>query len=161
MSIQTTIQLLAVMPKEWLKSLTAALVTAPVAISTAHNWQSALLTLNANPEIEVVVSASVLPDVMWQEVLAGVSRLPRPPRVLVAARFADPSLWYDVLEEGAYDLAVYPFCPDTLAHTIVLAAADCRFDRDVSDRAAGQVQGAETEAPGEVQVLEFGNERAR
>lgn len=161
MAIQTPVQLLAVMPKEWLKSLTAALGTAPVAISTADDWQSALLTLKANPEIEVVLSASVLPDATWQGVLAGVYRLPRPPRVLVAARFADPSLWYDVLEEGAYDLAVYPFSLNTLSNTIVLAAADCQFERDVSDRAAGRVQGAETEAPVEVQGLELGNERAR
>jgi len=161
MAIQTPVQLLAVMPKEWLKSLTAALATAPVAISTAHDWQSALSTLKANPEIEVVLSASVLPDATWQEVLAGVSRLPRPPQILVAARFADPSLWYEVLEEGAYELTVYPFSPDALSNTIVSASVDCQFDRDMKDRTARRVREAGTEAPVEVQELELGNERAR
>lgn len=142
--MQAPIQLLVVAPNEWLRSLNRALATVEVRICAAQDWQSALSTLRANPAIEVVLSASVLPDATWKEVLADVAGLQRPPQVLIAARYADPSLWYEVLEDGAYDLMVYPFRHDALRQTIISASVDCQFERDVKDRAARWVRKAET-----------------
>jgi DNA-binding NtrC family response regulator len=130
---QKRIQLLAVMPDEWLTSLRDAIANVPVNILTARNWQSAQSTLIKNPEIEVVLIASLLPDATWKEVLAGVSNLERPPWVVVAARFADASLWYEILELGAYDLTVHPFRPEALIHVVISASADCRQERDRID----------------------------
>jgi DNA-binding NtrC family response regulator len=126
------IQLLAVIPDGWLSSLTDALTTLEVHIRTAPDWQSALSTLRANPEIEVTICASVLSDATWKEALADVSRLQAPPQVIIAARYADPSLWYDVLEDGAYDLIVYPFNLEALPCAVVSASVDCQFERDKS-----------------------------
>jgi len=133
---QKRIQLLAIMPEQWLTSLTDALADLPVNILTAQNWQSARSALIKSPEIEVVLVASLLPDATWKEVVAHVSDLQSPPWIIVAARFSDASLWYDVLENGAYDLTVYPFRPEALIHVIVSASADCRQGRERTDRAA-------------------------
>lgn len=126
------IELLAITPDGWRKSLTDDLIAiGDVRISYASNWQCALAILNAQPEIEVAICASVLPDATWKEVLADVFRLQRPPQVVVAARYADPGLWFDVLEAGAYDLIVYPFSPQTLSQTVLSASADCQFYREI------------------------------
>ena len=142
--MQNQIRLLAVIPDEWLISLADALATFDVQIRAVPDWQCGLATLRANPAIEVVLSASVLPDATWKEVLADVARLQQPPQVLIAARYADPSLWYEVLEDGAYDLMVYPFRHDALRQTIISASVDCQFERDVKDRAARRLRKAET-----------------
>jgi DNA-binding NtrC family response regulator len=135
------IQLLTIVPDEWLTSLRDALADVQVNISTDHTWHSAQFTLSRSPDIEVVLIASVLTDATSKQVLNAVSNLPRPPRVIVAARYADSSLWYDVLEDGAYDLTVYPFRPEALIHVLISASRDCLRERDRMDEAApGPIQ---------------------
>ena len=137
------IQLLAVIPEEWRKSLTDLFIAIDcVNIRSASDWRSASAILNAHPEIEVALCASVLPDATWSEVLTGVSKLQRPPQVLIAARYADPSLWYDVLEVGAYDLIVYPFSAEVLSQAVLSASADCQFLWNAREQSRRAVQTA-------------------
>lgn len=134
--MQKPIQLLAIVPDEWLTNLRDALAGTDVDISTAHDWQSAVSILRTKAGIKVVLTASMLPDATWKEVLSDASHLRRPPQVIVAARYRDSGLWYDVLGDGGYDLVAYPFESDKLPRTVISASAEYTLERDLPDGAA-------------------------
>jgi DNA-binding NtrC family response regulator len=127
------IQLLAIVPDEWLTAIRDVLTAFDIAISFANNRKSAIFRLGIKPEIEVVLTASMLPDGTWKDVLSDTLRLQRPPQVVVAARYGDSSLWCEVLDHGGYDLAAYPFNPGVLQRTLISAAVECQLERNLAD----------------------------
>lgn len=134
--MQKSIELLAVVPDEWLIILRDALAPIDVGISVAHDRQSAVSILRTCPEIEVVLTASMLPDGTWKDLLSDILCLSRPPKVVVTARYSDSSLWCEALGNDAYDLATYPFKPNELQHTVIAASVECQLERDLPDTAA-------------------------
>jgi len=60
-------------------------------------------------QFAVVICERDLPDGNWRDVLSGVAEAENPPAVLVVSRFADESLWADVLNQGGYDVLPKPF----------------------------------------------------
>ena len=84
---------------------------AQVGIPSAH----ARNLKQARPMLEsrafgAVLTEARLPDGGWQDVLRLVSEIPRRISVVVTDRLADARLWTEVLENGAYDLLLKPFC---------------------------------------------------
>jgi DNA-binding NtrC family response regulator len=69
----------------------------------------------------VVVCETDLPDGHWQAVLDAAEELPEPAILIVTSRFADESLWTEVLHRGGYDVLAKPF--DRLEVTRVLGLA--------------------------------------
>jgi DNA-binding NtrC family response regulator len=134
--MQRPIQLLAVVPDEWLIPIRETRTSLDIAISLAHDRQSAISQLGMKPEIEVVLTASMLPDGTWKDLLSDILHLPRPPQVVVAAQYGDSSLWCEVLDNGGYDLAAYPFKSGALQHTLISAAIECQLKRNLEDTAA-------------------------
>jgi DNA-binding response OmpR family regulator len=84
----------------------------------------------------VIICARHLPDGTWREVLAEVSRMECPSRVIVTAHPSDESLWAEVLDLGAYDLLGKPFEPSEVIRVVSLAWRQWRHDRDAR-KAAG------------------------
>lgn len=57
----------------------------------------------------VIICERDLPDGTWRDVLRRVSDSKRAPSVIVTSRFADETLWADVLNSGGYDVLPKPF----------------------------------------------------
>jgi CheY-like chemotaxis protein len=57
----------------------------------------------------VIICERDLPDGTWRDVLRRVSDAKRAPSVIVTSRFADETLWADVLNSGGYDVLPKPF----------------------------------------------------
>lgn len=117
------IRILAVVPEEWLPAVKAETKGINVEIVTAEDRRSAIRFLKQRPEIDVVLTASILPDGTWEDVLRDISKVRYPPEVVVSSRLGDASLWCDVLENGAFDLIAFPFVPGELQRTLAGALA--------------------------------------
>lgn len=127
------IRLLAVVPQDWLAVVMAGVRGLHIEVETAVNRQSTIGLVKLRPEIDVVLTASILPDGTWLDLQNDLSKLRRPPQVIVGARFGDVSLWCDVLESGAYDLVAYPFAPGELHRMLLGAYALHRLQRRRSE----------------------------
>jgi DNA-binding response OmpR family regulator len=57
----------------------------------------------------VVVCERDLPDGSWKTILAACEALANAPLLLVTSRYADESLWAEVLNLGGYDVLLKPF----------------------------------------------------
>jgi DNA-binding NtrC family response regulator len=69
----------------------------------------------------VSISDCDLPDGEWKDILAGMSRLPSVPPLIVASHFANERLWAEVLNLGGYDLLIKPFDLKEAARVISMA----------------------------------------
>ncbi|MCS7026187.1 MAG: hypothetical protein NZV14_15410 [Bryobacteraceae bacterium] len=69
----------------------------------------------------VVVTAPVLSDGDWRDLLAAVSPLHLSPQIVVMDRNADDASWLDVLDAGGFDLLRPPVQERDLAHVLRLA----------------------------------------
>lgn len=120
------ILLLVVAPDEWPAAVAKGLSGMDVEVVAVHGRLSAVSLLREQPAIDVVLTASILADGTWQDILRDISRLRRPPQVIVGSRLGDVSLWCDVLESGAYDLVAYPFVASELQRILLGALAQGR-----------------------------------
>ena len=66
----------------------------------------------------VVLCDDELPDGNWRPIVDKAGDRP----VLVFSRFADESLWCDVLDSGAYDLLLMPFNKEEVRRVTAAAA---------------------------------------
>jgi len=71
--------------------------------------------------IAVVICAAELPDGTWKDLLARLAAASVPPRLIVASRLADDSLWAEVLDRGGYDVLSMPFEPAEVIRVVSLA----------------------------------------
>lgn len=58
--------------------------------------------------VEVVLLEDRLPDTSWQEALHEFTNMANAPAVIVTSRFADESLWVEVLSAGGFDVLEKP-----------------------------------------------------
>jgi DNA-binding NtrC family response regulator len=89
-------------------------------IDWATDLKQAKALLERHP-VPVVLCPKELPGGTWSDVLAAVSRLPNPPKVLVYASQPTDDLWNEFLNAGGYDLLPLPFDQDEVLRTISLA----------------------------------------
>ena len=85
-----------------------------------QSWQEALDRLKGY-RTPVVICETELPDASWQDVLAGLSRMPEPPVLVVSSRLADERLWGEVLNLGGYDVLAKPFDATEVFRVVSLA----------------------------------------
>jgi DNA-binding NtrC family response regulator len=84
------------------------------------NVKDALRWLLRDP-VPIVICTKDLPDGNWQTLLYAARRLPRPPRVLVAAISPDNQLWDDVGASGGFDVLALPFHEQDVLSTVRMA----------------------------------------
>lgn len=77
-------------------------------IFEAHASHEAMSFLSKN-RMAVLICERDLPDGDWKTLLDSLSTLPLPPRLVVASRDADDTLWAEVFNLGAYDVLSKPF----------------------------------------------------
>jgi len=68
--------------------------------------------------VPVVVCTGALGDSSWKDVLAEISSLPCPPRLIVTSEFADDFLWAEVLNLGGFDVLGQPFNEQEVARVL-------------------------------------------
>ena len=73
--------------------------------------------------VPVIVCECDFQDGNWKLLLDKVRTLARPPRLIVASRFADERLWAEVLNLGGHDVLATPFDADEV-HRVVSYAVD-------------------------------------
>jgi DNA-binding NarL/FixJ family response regulator len=59
--------------------------------------------------VRVVICEPELPGGTWRNLCNTIGELAHPPRLIVASRLADDSLWAEVLNLGGYDVLLTPF----------------------------------------------------
>jgi len=59
--------------------------------------------------VRAVICSRELPGGTWRVLLDTIRELDHPPRLIVASRLADESLWAEVLNLGGYDVLATPF----------------------------------------------------
>jgi DNA-binding NtrC family response regulator len=77
-------------------------------LRTASTYAEALAILSEDVVPVVIVERDV-PPYSWKDVLTKVALLTNPSRLIVASDNADPRLWGEVLNLGAYDVLAKPF----------------------------------------------------
>ena len=73
--------------------------------------------------VPVIVCERDFQDGDWKLLLEEIGRLTKPPRLIVASRFADERLWAEVLNLGGHDVLATPFDADEV-HRVVSYAVD-------------------------------------
>jgi DNA-binding response OmpR family regulator len=92
-----------------------------------HTCQKALEFLK-RAEISVVICTAQLPDGTWKDLLGELKHQPAPPRLIVASRLADDSLWGEVLDYGGYDVLGKPFDPGEVIRVVSLAWRQWKYE---------------------------------
>lgn len=80
----------------------------------------------------------VIAEGSWRPILERCSEYPEPPALVVTARFADESLWAEVLNVGGFDVMAQPFDRDEVLR-ISHAANRAAFRKPVFATAAATV----------------------
>src|ERR1700730_4330191 len=86
----------------------------------ARNIEEALACLRKNV-ISVMIAECDLRPRSWKDLLDQVTRMVRPPRLIVTSWHADDRLWLEVLNVGGYDVLPKPFEPRELFRVVSLA----------------------------------------
>lgn len=86
----------------------------------ARNRKGALECLDSHP-VQVVVASAKVHGWPWKLALKDLRRMPHPPQLVVTSRFADDSLWAEVLNFGGYDVLLEPFDRDEVERVIASA----------------------------------------
>ena len=71
--------------------------------------------------VQVVLTNADLPGWPWKQALQDLQRMAPPPQLVVTSRTADEFLWAEVLNWGAYDVLVEPFCRDEVERVVASA----------------------------------------
>lgn len=74
----------------------------------ARKYWDALKFL-CNDRMAVVISACLLPDGNWKDILGQIAVLPDAPRLIVTSSEPDDRLWAEVLNLGGHDVLTTPF----------------------------------------------------
>jgi DNA-binding NtrC family response regulator len=90
-------------------------------IHKALSLSSAVLLLQQETRIPLVVCERDLQPGTWKEMLDHLMVLPRPPYLIVTSRLADDYLWAEALNIGAYDVLAKPFDHMGLNRVLTLA----------------------------------------
>lgn len=77
---------------------------------SAHSTREALDQVN-HCRVSVILCERDPPDGTWRELWETVRMKSAPPLLIVVSRFADESLWAEVLNLGGYDVLLKPFEP--------------------------------------------------
>jgi DNA-binding NtrC family response regulator len=104
----------------------------------AHSCREAL-SLARKHHAPVVISETSLPDGDWRTILGALAELPQQPRLIVSSRFADHSLWADVLSLGGYDVLITPFDATEVSRVVFLAWQFARRERERKTAAVANV----------------------
>jgi DNA-binding response OmpR family regulator len=105
----TSISVLAISPApDDHSALRTILARSRWTLRVADNLKAAFILLARDP-VPVVICKRELPDGDWRTLLRKAEILPRPPRVLVSARYPSDQLWDEVGNAGGYDVLTLPF----------------------------------------------------
>lgn len=116
------IDALLVMDAEHRAPLVEQLEECGVKVVLACNCRQADEVLAADLPVEVVLTAEVLSDGNWFDVLNRVARARTRTQVIVCTRLDDTRLWCEVIQRGAFDLLAEPY-PKREVQRIVHSAA--------------------------------------
>ena len=141
---------LLVMPEDRRRSLVKCLEGCAIEVLPASDCREARRVLQTNPGVQILLTDVALPDGNWADLTAEAERRGTRTEVIICMRMADPMLWIDVLERGAYDVLVEPFHEDEVKRIVNAAAAKNRIHPWPVRR---PVQSASEPAPGEEAVL--------
>jgi two-component system response regulator PilR (NtrC family) len=90
-------------------ALRTMLDQASIALEYASDFHQARSILEREA-FGVVLTEARLPDARWEDVVNLVRDAGLRSQVVVTHPFADARFWADVLDFGAYDILVQPFC---------------------------------------------------
>lgn len=97
-------------------------------LEEASTSRAALNFLYKYP-LPVVICARNLWDGNWKQFIAAASRLPCPPRTIIASRSAgDDKLWSEALRRGAYDVIFAPYESASVVTAIYHAWSSWEFE---------------------------------
>ena len=114
---------LVVLPEDRRRSLLKHLGACGMAFLPIEDCKEACRVLQTNPYVEVILTGPTLPDGSWGDLVAEAARCRSRAKTVICMRTADPRLWIDVLEGGAFDVLVEPYQPEEVKR-IVQAAAE-------------------------------------
>lgn len=86
----------------------------------ARDRKAALEHLD-HDRIHVVITSCDNSGWTWRQLLRTLSRLVRPPQLIVTSRTADDHLWSEVLNVGGYDVLPEPFHRDEVERVVASA----------------------------------------
>ncbi len=89
-------------------------------IHSARAWGEAVQLLRRR-RTGVVICERDFPDGAWQDLLERLGTLPHPPPMIVTSRYADETLWAEVLNLGGYDVLAKPFDVPEVIRIVSLA----------------------------------------
>lgn len=72
----------------------------------------------ARHPVPVVITEERLGEVDWKAVLAATAQTTKPPKLIVASRNADSTLWAEVINLGGYDVLAKPWNEREVYHAI-------------------------------------------
>lgn len=114
---------LVVLPEDRRMSLLKHLEAFGMAFVPVYDRGEACRILQTDPHVEVILTDPTLPDGSWGDLVAQAARCGSRAKTVICMRTADPMLWIDVLEGGAFDVLVEPYQPEEVKR-IVQAAAE-------------------------------------
>jgi DNA-binding NtrC family response regulator len=79
------------------------------------------IRLALSETVRVVICERELPGGNWRILLNTIRDLARPPRFIVASKWADDSLWSEVLNLGGYDVLALPFDSEEVLRVVSYA----------------------------------------
>jgi len=86
-------------------------------IYETHGVRDAELFLHSR-QAQVILCHCSLADGSWKDILACISDLPAPPRLIVTSETTDEFLWAEVLNLGGYDVIAQPFWEPEVVRTL-------------------------------------------
>ena len=102
-------------------------------IGYARSCGEAVMLL-CREQVSVVICESRLPDGDWKDMLEYSLQAPGAPRLIVTCRWANESLWAEVLNLGGFDVLAQPF--DNTEVTRVTSSATRARQRALGGAAA-------------------------
>lgn len=114
---------LLVMSEDRHQSLLKCLEACDIEVLPVCDCRQARQMLEANSGVEVVLTDVTLADGTWADLATEAARRQRRAEVIICMRVADPELWVDVLQGGAYDVLVEPYHGDEVKRIVQAAVA--------------------------------------
>lgn len=133
-------QIILAMGLEEQTDLRRVLVSLGVPLSSAATKEQLdhLLRAMSNDDVhKVIVTADVLPDGEWTDVLECVQRNDSDAQVIVTSKTGGVGLWCEVIQRGAYDFLPAPYERgevERLVQSALLHVQSRRFHRELAIR---------------------------
>jgi DNA-binding NtrC family response regulator len=103
--------LLVLPPGERRNTLLRHLESLKLTAAAVDTFREVRERLNADPQVDIVITEVSLKDGNWCDVLSCVVSRGVEARVVVSSPVADERLWSEVLWRGVYDVLVEPYDP--------------------------------------------------